>query len=118
MRPFKRTGMFRKRLSSGKRSWTIVASPRSYSMAGGKSPETTVACGAAVGEVADVADVPAGGRGDVVDGAGAGTHAPNTSAIVSRIRKPLPGFFFNHFLHQWFRMSFLPSVRPVEPGSA
>jgi hypothetical protein len=36
MIPFRRTGIFRKRLSSGKTAWVIVASPRSYSATCGK----------------------------------------------------------------------------------
>jgi hypothetical protein len=51
----------------------------------------------------------------MVDGADAGPHAPSTSIVVIKIRKPLQSLFFNHFLHPWFRMPFLPSVRPVEP---
>jgi hypothetical protein len=45
IKPFSRTGMWRKRLSSGKRACRMVASPRLYSMAAGWAAGASIGTG-------------------------------------------------------------------------
>src|SRR5512136_1672014 len=82
--PLRRTGMLRKRLSSGKLDWTIVVSPRLYSTAAGKATASVVAVGIAVGAGAGV------GLAHAASSVNAHAIATNRFSIIEFLRKMKP----------------------------
>ena len=100
MTPFRRTGMLRKRLSSGKRAWVMVVSPRLYSTALGEparslrparlpcgSPEEVQPAGA---ERRREGSAPGARTSSSDDKSASARRIRASSACSAKIRKDLP----------------------------